>query len=349
MEGLLPKDNENISLPDFGPLTPSEAPGFAPGEMVRCEACLRMNPPTRVDCIYCGAGFSFNEKIASQQKPSLRPLEKWEQGYSNILQPLEPIALDPESLGKAAPLLKLSVDDLRSILDRRSSLPLARAATVQEAQLVERRLKDLGISSCIVSDEELGMETSPPLRIRAAKVDEEGWVAYQVGDRDGMRIEWTELRMLVQGRLLVKSVAIKERKSVGQENELLDASETYTDEAVVDIYCQSLPRSLRIAANSFDFSCLNERKALIAKENFTTLLGLFCERAPKAVLDDSYRAMRQALEPVWPSEKQTGARGWHRERPGRYSVGAVTETSNELQFTRYSRLRNYFCGREISA
>jgi hypothetical protein len=48
------------------------------------------------------------------------------------------------------------------------------------------------------------------------------------------------------------------------------------------------------------------------------------------------------LEAVWPSQQQNESGGWHRERPGKYSVGSVAELSNETQFLRYSRLRYHF-------
>lgn len=341
MEELLPKDYENINLPDFGPLNPSEPAGFAPEQMVRCERCNRVNPPTRVSCIYCGAAFAFKEENILQQRPSLRPLEKWEQGYSNILLPNVSNRLDTKTQEGAAGFLKLSGDDLKRIFESGLRLPLARGATIEEAQLIERRLRDLGISTLIVSDEELGMEEVTPLRVRAAEFAEDALLVFQIAASEGVRLEWSSIKLLVQGRLITKSVEVTERKSARQEHELLAASETYTDESVLDVYSDKLNFNLRIAANSFDFSCLRECKALIVKENFATLLQVFGQRAPQAFSDDSYRLMRSALEPVWSSERQTVSRGWRRERPGKITIGAVTATSNEAQFMRYSRLLNY--------
>ncbi len=337
----MPKDYENISLPDFGPLSPSEPAGFTPEQLVRCEKCNRVNGPTRVSCIYCGAAFAFKEETAGQQKPSLRPLEKWEQGYSNILLPNVTNRIDNKTHDELTGFLKLSGEDLMRIFEMSWPLPLARASTSEEAQLIERRLRDLGIATLIVPDDVLGMEAVPPVRIRGAKFAEESLLAHQTGEKEGLRVEWSSITLVVQGRLITKSVEVKERKSGRHENELVGASETYTDESIIDVYSEKLKGNLRIAANSFDFSCLSERKALIAKDNFATLLQVFSERAPQATFDDSYRRMRAALEPVWSSEKQTASRGWRRERPGKITIGAVTETSNELQFRRYSRLLNY--------
>ncbi|MGH9879947.1 MAG: hypothetical protein ACRD6N_00825 [Pyrinomonadaceae bacterium] len=336
----MPKDNENIPLPDLGPLTPSEPQGFAPEQMIRCEKCQRANPPTRVNCLYCATPFAFNEKTASLQKPTLRPLEKWEQGYSNILVPASG-RLDNETVDQVAALLKLGADQLKRILESATPLPLARAATYDEALLIERRLKDFGLSTLVVSDTSLGMEASSPLRVRAAEIDEKGMMAFLTGGAANVYYYWSALTLLVQGRLVVKSVEVKERK-IGRENHVVRSSETYMDEAVVDIYSQSGEANLRIGANSFDFSCLGDQKGLLAEENFTQLLRLIRDLAPTAAFDDSYKAVRQSIEPIWSSEGQTESRGWRRERMGKFTLGAVTEISNEVQFTRYSRLRHYF-------
>jgi hypothetical protein len=338
----LPKDNENI-LPLFGDelLVPSEPQGFCPEEMVRCEECLRANPPTIVTCLYCTASLPFSEKTAHLQKPGLRPLEKWEQGYNCILLPMSPDDLADGSLLEAGSLLKLSSDHLKRITATEMLLPLARTATVDESSLVRHRLKALGIQTLVVSDKDLGAEQSPAVRVRAAEIDETGMTTYQIAGAEGVSIPWTDLSLFVVGRLIVKRVEMQERKGGRAKGEILHLSEFFTDEAVVDIYCKERDGNYRFLANGFDFSCLGNRKGLLASENFLVLLELLRKYAPQAAYDDSYNSLRKALEPVWPSEQQTETRGLRRERPGKYSVGSVIETSNEGQFSRYSRLRRY--------
>ena len=111
-----------------------------------------------------------------------------------------------------------------------------------------------------------------------------------------------------------------------------------SDEAVLDIYTQVQDGGWRILANNFDFSCLGDAKTLLAGQNFALLRKSICERATLAEYNDSYSAIRRNLELVWPSEQQTSSTGWRRERAGKYSTGEVAMTSNESQFTRYSRL-----------
>jgi hypothetical protein len=79
----------------------------------------------------------------------------------------------------------------------------------------------------------------------------------------------------------------------------------------------------------------------LANDNFKALIQVILDHAPSAVLDDTYKFARHTLDLVWPSEKRTESQGWRRERLGKITFGALTEVSNERQFSRYSRLRHY--------
>jgi hypothetical protein len=148
--------------------------------------------------------------------------------------------------------------------------------------------------------------------------------------------------MLIPGRLVVKTIEVKEHVSRKSENDILATSEFFADESIVDLYTFSQSQTWRISAHSFDFSCLGKRKTLVASENLATLIELIRTNAVQAEFDDSYNVLRQALEPVWGMEQATESSGWRRERPGKYSLGAVTVSSNESQFTLHSRLSYYF-------
>ena len=338
----MPKDNENVPLPVWTTEAPEDsAPApFAPDQMVRCDECLRANPPTRVNCLYCGAVLPHDETTVALKKPALRPLEKWEQGYNNILLP--PVAnLTAADLVEASDLLRLRAEDLGRILASATSLPLARAATIDEAQLVQRRLSGLGINSSIMPDAEPGTDAAGIVKVRALEIDEAGIYAYQSPEAPFVELSWPDFTLLVVGRLIVKRVELKERKGARAENSILDSSEFVTDETVADFYTLKQMMPFRIAANSFDFSCLGPKKGLLAGENISRLLQLFREHAPNVEYDDSFNSVRKILEPVWPAEQQNESGGWRRERPGKYSMGSVTELNNEMQFSRYSRLRRH--------
>jgi hypothetical protein len=332
-------DDEVIPLLDLGLPLRSEPRGFSPDQMVTCEACLRANPPTRTSCLYCAAALSATEASAALRRPTLRRLEKWEQGFNVILMSRAAHEMTEEALVEAAELLRLETEELKRIVDAGEPLPLARAATLDEASLIERKLGELKVGVLVIADRDLALETSPPERIRALELAQDALIAYPAGASRELRAAWTDIRLLVAGRHFVRRLEVEERRGRGGENELADARELSSDENLLDLYTEKAGGSWRIASDSFDFSCLNERKGLLAAENFSVLTEMLRARSPVAAYDESYNRVRHALGAVWPLDQHTESRGLRRHRPGRYNTESVTTSDNVTQFTRYSRLR----------
>jgi hypothetical protein len=338
----LPFDEKEIPLIDDAEPLRSEPRGFAPEQMVTCEVCLRANPPTRTSCLYCAAQLSATVTSAALQRPTLRKLEKWEQGFNTIFLPDEAAQLTEESLAAAAELVRLRPDELKRIVETALPLPLARAASRDEASLIEAKLAELGVGTMVVADSDLMMEDALQKRARAFELTESELVAYPAaGSGEAWHATWAEIELLVAGRFFVRQVEVEERKGRKAEKEIVDAREMSADDIVLDIYASRRDGGWRITAANFDFSCLRERKGLITSQNFSTLVTLLRERARAACYDDSYLRVRHALAMVWPLEQQTEARGWRRQGPGRVHTEAVARSDNEMQFTRYSRLRHY--------
>jgi hypothetical protein len=329
-----------MPLSDLDLVGSSETQPFSAEQMVRCENCLRANPPTRVSCLYCAVVLPVTEKTAGLQKPTLRRLETWEPGY-NIIAAEGLGDLSDEVLNEASSLLKLSPEELQRIASSRRALPLARAGSADEAALILRRLSQLNLNAVILPDQELRLEEKDMVRIRSASIDEESLTGYALAGAAGTTVLFSELALLVRGRLLLRRVEVKERRSRRAEDDIVNASEFFTDEAVLDIYGPPDRPCMRIEAGSFDFSVLGERKALVTGENLARCIELLRELAPHVEVDEAYPSFRQTMEPIWHSEQRTEAAGWHRERPGRYSTSGVTQSNNENQFTRYSRLLYY--------
>jgi hypothetical protein len=153
-------------------------------------------------------------------------------------------------------------------------------------------------------------------------------------------MSWDDFVLIVSGRITRKRVELQEERK-GKENRVLAADQFFADESVIDLFAKQGTAPYRIASGSFDFSCLAERKRLVAAENMSILIEVFRERVPGIVFDQTYNAVRKTLEPVWRSEQQNESTGLRRSRPGKVSLGSATETSNESQFSRYSRLRFY--------
>lgn len=319
---------------------PTVPAGFSHEQMVRCDECLRANAPTRVNCLYCGYALPVTEEAASLAKPSLRPLESWEQGYNSVVLRAPNSKPNDEIVNQVAALLRLEPQAIERVLAANCALPLARTATSAEAALIERRLNDLGLETITVPDLDLQVDSSPPCRLRRLELRPEDLVAYQVLSAVGLPIQWEELSLLVVGRLFVKQVELRERKSRKPEKEITYSSETAADEAVVDIYSSAREVSWRISAGNFDFSCLGESKSLLAGENFPRLIEWLRERAANAAVNDSYQAVRHCLDLVWPAPKRTESAGL-KLKGSRYGTAEIITASSEPQFTRYSRLCHY--------
>src|SRR5690349_6807324 len=120
--------------------------------MIRCEQCLRANPPTRVSCLYCVAPLPLTESSARLRKPVLRQPEKHEPGYNNILLPVG-TEVATEVVIEAAGLLKLSTENVEQLMSQNVPVPVARTASREEAELVTLRLRDLGLRCVTISDE----------------------------------------------------------------------------------------------------------------------------------------------------------------------------------------------------
>jgi len=343
LEELLPKDNENI--PFLGPIEPSEPQGFSADQMVRCDECLRANPPTRVSCLYCVAPLPVTEAAAKLRKPVLRQPEKHQLGYNNILLPLDQVASE-ETLVEAATLLKLSIENFQEVVGQNLPLPVARTNSREEAELVNVRLRDLGLNCLTLSDEELGLTFNGHTvkRVRSLTFDDTHVTIYQAAAEE-IVVSWTHLILIMPARIFETKLEIKERKTGKSEDEILDTSEFFKDEAVIDFYTANHSSTWRISAGGFDFSCLGREKALVTNDNILKLQRLLTGKAVNAQFDDSYAQVRNSLELAWTTQAETQSSGWRRERPGMLSIGVATTKSNESQFTRYSRLRYYFCSR----
>ena len=332
----MPKDNENI--PFLGPVEPSEPLGFPAEQMIRCEQCLRANPPTRVSCLYCVAPLPLTETSVRLRKPVLRQPEKHQLGYNNILMPASQVAT--EIVTDAATLLKLSDENMQALMSQSVPIPVARTASREEAELVTLRLRDFGLSCVTISDDELGLTDNVVKRVRAMSFDDEDVVIYHSGSEQ-TSFTWSEVILILPARLIETTMEIKERLTRKKENEILETNEFFRDEVVIDFYTAAHSFTWRIGGSGFDFSCLGTEKALVANENIARLQRLIVTKAVNARFDDSYQRVRNLLELVWSTQPETQSSGWRRERPGKLSIGVATTKSNEPQFTRYSRLRHY--------
>lgn len=336
-------DEERMDWSGDATLLRTEARGFSPDQMVRCEECLRANPPTRTGCLYCAAPLPATQASTPLLRgPTLRKPGSRESGFNLILSPAcSPAGFTEESLARMAELLRLETEELLRIVEAGETLPLTRAATLDEASLLESGLRALGANVFTVADQDLALEECEPKRLRAIEIKEDALVFHPAGSDAGWEAAWTDISLLIAGRLFMRRVEVEERRGRASEGEIVEARELSADEAVLDIYAGGRDGNARVLAHRFDFSCLGQHKSLLAAENFSKLAAVLRERAARAHYDDSYGRLRHALNAAWPLEEQTGSGGLRRSRPGRLNTETVTTSDNERQFTRYSRLRHH--------
>lgn len=321
-----------------------ERRAFKREELIACERCGRASPPTRMKCLYCGAALPADEGGADRRRPALKPLEAWERGFNVVLAPRAGETSRPrdEALAEAAMLVRLEPEQLDEMIASPVALPLARTGERAEAELLERRMKGLGLGVRIVADDELAVEADPPRRVRKLEFGAGGVTGLSVVSGESWHAAWVDVVVMVVGRIFRKRIEVEERRKRRVGSEVVESRELVEDEAVVDLHFATTPAGWRVTASGFDYSCLGARKSLLASENFARLCDEFRARAPAAACDDAYRRVRHLLQFAWSPTEQREAGGVRRAGPGRVSTEAVTRVSNETQFTRYSRLLRHF-------
>jgi hypothetical protein len=333
----------------FHPGSDTGPQSFAPAEMITCDECLRANPPTRTNCLYCGAILPATGKEPNNQPLTASIAEtvesaSVESGFYIVLAPGQGEPLSESSLTEAAVILDLKPAEVQLAVGSARQVPLARAATIEQATMMADRLAPLGIGVDIFREDALDLG-SPITRIRALEFTDEGLSAVPLrGERISMK--WEDLILVVTGRRLIKQVVVEERRRRSSAKPL-DSRELFSDELLMDLYTCSPDVHLRIYSNGFDFSCLGADKSITAAENSTKLLDLLGRRALNVEVDDTYRSLQAVLGSIWPLEPQTNKGAWRRSGVGKVDVSTVTTLDNENQFNGYSRLRQYVRRREL--
>lgn len=313
----------------------NEVTGFAPESLVNCTKCTRANSPLRAACIYCGQPLPTGGTIEVSNQVPLRVPADWEKGF-NIIASL--IDANEDQIRGTAAFLRQPEEEIKNILAVGLPLPVARTSTRTEADLVIKRLTALGLNARAIDDQELTPHAAGPKLVRALTLTDETVSLNTPGSGESFKFAWTEISLLVRGRFREKRTEINERQGKRQDKELVDVRELTSDEMVLDVYAINGWHG-RITATGFNFSCLGADKEFATGQNFNKLVERLRSRTTDAILDDTYQGARTALDLAWPLTQKSEALGWKRHSLGKISTDAAMITDNELQFTRYSRLR----------
>ena len=318
----LPAQTENIA--------------FKQEEMVECGKCARMNPPVRLKCFYCAADLEISAAQVANLPTGLRKLEDWEKGCNLIYQPNSSGETKFDA-AESAKILRLEPDVLRKIVETQRTLPLARVESEREAELVAAKLREKGLTTLIVSDEKLSVDTVPT-RLRGLEFDGDRLALVLFNTSEIREIRRDDLFLIVSGEIFERKTESVEKRKKG-ESVILDASETASDESLIDIYAREDKNGYRIWAKGFDFSSLEAEKGIIARENMRKLVEKLREFAPNAKFDSDYSTIREVLGAVWEIENRKDSQGLKRRSFGKFDLSNVATSSNLRQFTKYSRLQ----------
>jgi hypothetical protein len=315
-------------------------------ELIPCSACSRPNPLTRTSCIYCGAELDLNDEQRASLRPVIRKVESYEPGFSLIYVPGDGEATGSPAADVAG-MLRLEEDAAVEVLGSTFPVPLARAATENEASVVRESLEGYGVEIVVVADDELVLNT-PPARLRGLEfcAGEVRPVLFNPAEGDARA---AAVELAVSGTIVKREVSSSEKKAKGGEHRILDSAEIGSDEKVLDIYLAGDTLGYRIRANGFDFSCLGAAKRLLAAENLPLLEEKLKEEFPGARFVDSYSRARKFLVHAWPPEEVSSSEGFERKNFGGYARLRTLSTDNEPQFNRYSRLQRILLAQGIPA
>jgi hypothetical protein len=286
--------------------------------------------------LYCGAAFEVTEQNAFQSAPAPQPETTSENTFHIIALPA-PVQPDDKALSEIAESLNIPPRELGSLISGLIGAPVFAANSEPQAQIVSEKLRERGLTTIIISDEQLAVQVAPK-EIRALEIQSDSVIGNVRRGGERLITQWTDIALIVVGRFYFATTETDQKRN--RSKQVIDEREMLTDEAVLDIYLRDDATGWRIRAGRFDFSCLGEDKELTAFANFNALIDLLRQHATSAMCDDSYVRLRGALNNVWPDEPRTSTMEKRRIAFGGFDSSA-TITDNELQFTRYSRLLAY--------
>lgn len=334
MEKSNEKNNQEAWLRDLPVQTENIA--FKPEEMILCEKCQRKNPPNRLKCFYCAAELVLTAEQAELVKPVLRKLEIWEKGFNLIIQ-TDATKLNEVNTSEIAKNIGVEADVVHKIVESGKNVPLARAESESEAETVKRILQRHGLKTVIVSDERLALE-KVHRRLRGLEFTDEKLRLVLFNLDEIVEIMRKDLVLIVTGAVFEKKTESLEKRKKG-ESKILDATETASDEMLIDIYSGDDSIGFRILSKGFDFSCLETEKTMLATENMKRLAVKLQEFAPNAKKVSDYLSVREVLGNVWELEARKDSLGLKRHSFGKFDFTNVASSNNLQQFTKYSRLQ----------
>ena len=308
----------------------TETKRFAPGELLTCDTCLRANPPTRTQCLYCGAEL---QRTAWSAASAAKAKETEANRIYIVGRVPAGGSIAAAVVDQLASQFQFKPAELKAGISLAAPLLLTSASRGQNPELLSE-LQECGFETFSIpaSDVQTG---SAATKIRSLEFTETTLSALTTSPVEQLCAAWDDLALIVSGRLQTSRVEVDERPSRDSVKRL-DRRELSQDESVIDL-CVKSGTAWRIGAHDFDFSCLGEQKSLTVFDNLRLLIQLLARRSG-AEVNDAYVRIRPLLAGVWPLEISSSKGRSRRPRASHKDVSTVTATDNVTQFNNYSRL-----------
>jgi hypothetical protein len=226
------------------------------------------------------------------------------------------------------------------LFSAQTPLPLARTSSGKEIDLVLRRLDEMGVRIRVVKDDDIDAELFVK-RLRRIDFVGEKLILTSFNDNEALEVNAQDLNLIVVGAIFEQKVQTTEKYSKKSESEILDASQTSSDKAIIDIFLKNLPYAFRVSTHGVDFSCLGKEKGMLAAKNIKILIEKLSLINSNVKVDSDYLKVRRFLTSIWKLDEQINLKGIKRKGLNSFNRNSITTTTNLAQFGRYSRLRWY--------
>ncbi len=326
-------ESENEASATFDPSIQSENIAYSPDDLLACDNCSRQNPPNRTNCLYCGSWLAIKAETLANIKPVARKLEAWEPGFNVVL-----LSGSGYGVSNVGSILGNDSVDVAAVIESKIPLPILRVESQKLADLLVEQLGSSGLGCSVVSDVELAVET-PPVRLSLIRIADGSFDFIDFNTRTSISILFNDLSLIVIGNLSKSRTELLEKRRRNADSKVIDETATSADEMVLDLYIRTDSRGFRIYLAGFDFSCLGDRKGMLAAENMRRLARLIAETAPSAKVVNNYAGIRHLLGGIWEVESRSDPQGLKRSGFGKVEFGKVETTTNVQQFNKYSRLQ----------
>lgn len=313
--------------------------GFGREEMVACDVCRRLNPPNRLDCLYCALPLDTGRVDLSKIRLIPRQLENWENGF-NVIAVSAPAELAVGLGTSIAGNTAIDAELISAVAGGRTPLPLSRVETAAEVEIVQANLLRAGIATVVVRDAELEVNKLP-VRCGSIAFDKDCITFWPLNSGTAAMLPLDHIRLIVTGVIFESTTESLERRRTRAASSRIE-TETSSDMPLVDIYTDRRSAGFRIPASGFDFSCLGAEKTYLASKNFEMLLEKLARFCPAARFVSAYRADRGLLDLIWKVDEKNDSQGTKRLGLLRRALKSETKRSNVSQFTKYSRLHRHF-------